>query len=63
MEKLILTAREEAIAQRAAEIAVARVTDEFYNQVGKSVVTRLLVWVGVMVVGFGVAKGWVKWPQ
>lgn len=63
MEKLILTAREEAIAQRAAEIAVARMADEVYKQVGKSFVTKFLVWLGMAIVGFGLAKGWLKWPQ
>ncbi len=63
MEKVQLTAREEAIAQRAAEIAVEKVAIHFYAQVGRGVLTRLLVWIGMGVVGFLLAKGWVKWPN
>lgn len=60
-DELHLTEREEAIARRAAEIAIEQVTERFYAQVGKSVVTKMFVWLGVATVGFGVAKGWIKW--
>jgi hypothetical protein len=47
-----------AIAKVAAKIAVKEVSNEFYRQVGHSVVTRLLVWIGLLAFGFGMAKGW-----
>lgn len=39
---IVLTAREEAIAERAAERALEKV----YTQIGKSIITRLLWWAG-----------------
>ena len=56
---ITLTEREEAIARRAAEIAVKQLTDEFYASVGKSVVQRWLVILGAVVVSFAVGKGWI----
>jgi hypothetical protein len=56
---LHLTDREMAIAKIAAKLAVKEVSDEFYRQVGKSVVTRMLIWIGLFMVGFGAAKGWI----
>lgn len=58
-----LTEREMAIARKAAEIAVEMATDTMYKQIGKSVVTRIFVWVGVVVLGIGAANGWIKWPN
>lgn len=55
-----LTEREMAIAKAAAKLAVQEISDEFYKQVGKSFVTKALVWVGMLAVGFGMAKGWIK---
>lgn len=37
------------IAERAAEKAVAMVKNEFYNEVGRSVVSRFIMIVGIMV--------------
>jgi hypothetical protein len=54
-----LTEREMTIAKIAAKLAVKEVSNEFYRQVGRSVVTRFFVWVGLFVVGFGMAKGWI----
>jgi hypothetical protein len=54
-----LTDREMTIAKVAAKLAVKEVSDEFYRQVGKSVVTRLFIWIGLFMVGFGAAKGWI----
>ena len=54
-----LTDREMAIAKIAAKIAVKEVSDEFYRQVGKGLVTRVFVWIGLIAVGFAVAKGWI----
>lgn len=56
---LHLTDREMAIAKVAAKLAVKEVSDEFYRQVGKSVITRMFIWIGLFMVGFGAAKGWI----
>ena len=53
-----LTEREEAIARRAAEIAVRKMTDEFYGSVGRTVVNRLLIIIGAAFVAFAAGKGW-----
>ena len=58
-----LTDREMLIAQKAAEIAVKRMQDEFYKQVGKGVVTKFFVVVGAALVGWLTAKGFVVWPK
>lgn len=57
-----LTPRELAIARRAAKMAIEDLSNEFYRQVGKSVVARLLTWVGMLAVAafmYAVGKGWV----
>jgi hypothetical protein len=41
----------EEIAERAAERAMAKLTDHMYKQVGKSVVSKLFWLVGVISVG------------
>ena len=63
MPEIELTEREMLIARKAAKLAVEEMTNEIYRQVGKGVLTRLLVWVGTFVVGFAVAKGWIVWKQ
>jgi len=55
-----LTEREILVAQAAAELAVRRMTDTFYKEVGRTFVARLFIVVGAAVVGFAVARGWVK---
>lgn len=55
-----LTEREEAIAQRAADLAVQRMTTEFYESVGKTVVNRMLIIIGAAVVAFLAGKGWLS---
>lgn len=57
-EEIKLTARELAIAEKAANLAVDRVLTKFYAGVGKSVVNRLLILIGAAVVAFVVGKGW-----
>lgn len=47
------------IAEKAAEIAVSRLSDEFYKSVGKNVVQRWLIWAGMLAVGFAGGKGWI----
>jgi hypothetical protein len=60
MDDVELTDRELLVAKRAAKMAVQEMQDEFYRQVGKSVMTRVLVWVGIAAVAFAAGKGWVK---
>ena len=59
MSEVTLTAREEAIAKRAAKIAVEEMSGEFYKKVGKTVVEKALIWIGLLVVGFVFGKGWI----
>ncbi|MFM1990197.1 MAG: hypothetical protein RJA99_3154 [Pseudomonadota bacterium] len=59
-EDIELTDRELAIAERAADIAVKRMMDEFYKGVGKSVVQRFLVILGAVVIAFAAGKGWIS---
>lgn len=61
MGEIQITDREEAVAQRAAELAVQRVTQEFYASVGKSVINRWLIIIGAVAVAFATGKGWVPW--
>jgi len=55
-----LTEREMLIAKAAARMAVKEMTDDFYRQIGKNVVTKAFIWIGVAVVSFAVGKGWIK---
>jgi hypothetical protein len=55
-----LTARETAIAKEAAKLAVAELETRFYAQVGKTVITRILVWIGIAAVAFAAGKGWIS---
>ena len=57
-----LSDREKLIAQEAARLAVKQMTDNFYKEVGRSLVSRFLIVVGVGIVGYLVAKGYVKVP-
>lgn len=53
----------EAIAEKAAEKAVAKLTAQFYQQVGKGVVSKLLTVIGIITVGaymWAVSHGWIK---
>lgn len=54
-----LTERELAVAKEAARLAVKELSDEFYKQVGKTVVTKVLVWIGIAAVAFAAGKGWI----
>ncbi len=54
-----LSERERAIAKEAAKLAIVELSNEFYRQVGKGVVTRVLVWLGIAAVGFAAGKGWI----
>lgn len=55
-----LTEREMLIAKRAAQMAVEEMTAQFYQQVGKTVIQRALIFIGAMAIGFGMAKGWIN---
>ena len=59
MNDIVLTEREEAIAKRAAKHAIEEMSNEFYKKVGKTIVEKLLIWIGILVVGFVFGKGWV----
>ena len=54
-----LTDRELAIAKEAARIAVQEISNEFYKQVGKTLIQKVLIWVGIAFVAFATGKGWV----
>ena len=58
MSSIELTEREEAIARRAAKLAIEEMSGEFYKMVGKTVVEKVLIWIGLLVVGFVFGKGW-----
>ena len=58
MSDIELTEREKAIAKEAAKIAIEDLAGGFYKQVGKTIINKVLVWVGALVVGFVLGKGW-----
>lgn len=53
-----LSEREMMIAKKAAELAVQQLSDEFYKSIGKNVVQRWLIWIGLLAAGFAGGKGW-----
>jgi len=59
MADIELTEREQAIAKEAAKIAIEELAGEFYKQVGKTVINKILIWIGAIVVGFAFGKGWI----
>ena len=59
MNDIVLTEREEAIAKKAAKLAMEEMSGEFYKLVGKTIVEKLLIWIGILVVGFVFGKGWI----
>jgi hypothetical protein len=59
MSEITLTDREEAIAKRAAKLAIDEMSNEFYKKVGKTVVEKALIWIGALFVGFVIGKGWI----
>ena len=59
MEDITLTDREEAIAKKAAKLAIEEMSNEFYKKVGKTIVEKLFIWIGILVVGFVFGKGWI----
>jgi hypothetical protein len=59
MNEIELTDREETIARKAAKMAIEEMSGEFYKMVGKTVVEKALIWIGLLVVGFVFGKGWI----
>ena len=59
MSEITLTEREEAIARKAAKLAVEEVSSEFYKKVGKTIVEKVFIFIGLLAVGFVAGKGWV----
>lgn len=58
-DSLELTEREIQIAKLAAELAVKQMTDSFYKEVGRTVVSRFLIVVGAAFVAFAIGRGWI----
>lgn len=53
----------EEIAERAAERAVAKMTDHMYREIGKTVFQKFVWILGVVAVGlslYAANKGWIK---
>jgi hypothetical protein len=61
-EELQLTEREMLIAKTAAKMAVKEIQDSFYKEIGKGVVTKAFIWIGLAIVGFLAGKGYIKFP-
>ena len=59
MSTVELTERERLIAKEAAKLALEELSGEFYKKIGKTVVEKVLIWVGMLVVGFVLGKGWI----
>jgi len=59
MNDITLTDREEAIAKKAAKLAIEEMSNEFYKKVGQTIVEKLFIWIGILVVGFVFGKGWI----
>lgn len=57
-----LSEREMLIAREAARMAVKDITDGFYRDVGKTLVSKVLIWLGVAAVAFAAGRGWLKLP-
>ncbi len=53
----------EEIAERAADRAIQKLTDEAYRSIGKSIVNKLFYIVGVLSVAlyfWAIQRGWIK---
>jgi hypothetical protein len=59
MSSIELTERERAIAKEAAKLAIEEMSSEFYKKVGKTIVEKAFIFIGLLAVGFVVGKGWV----
>ena len=54
-----LTDRERLIAKEAAKLALEELSGEFHKRVGRTIIEKLLIWIGLLVVGFVFGKGWI----
>jgi hypothetical protein len=59
MSDIQLTERERAIAKEAAKLAIEEMSSEFYKKIGKTVVEKVFIWVGLFVAGLVLGKGWI----
>ena len=59
MSDIQLTERERAIAKEAAKLALEELSSEFYKKVGKTLVEKVLIWVGLLAAGYVFGKGWI----
>ena len=59
MSDIQLTDRERLIAKEAAKLAIEEMSSEFYKKVGKTIVEKALIWIGLFVVGLVIGKGWI----
>jgi hypothetical protein len=54
-----LTERERLIAKEAAKLAIEEMSSEFYKKVGKTIVEKIFIFIGLLAVGFIAGKGWI----
>lgn len=59
MADIELTERERLIAKEAAKLAIEEMSSEFYKKIGKTIVEKALIWIGLFVVGLVIGKGWI----
>ena len=59
MADIELTDRERLIAKEAAKLAIEEMSSEFYKKIGKTVVEKALIWIGLFVAGLVIGKGWI----
>lgn len=59
MSNIELTERERAIAKEAAKLAIEEMSSEFYKKVGKTIVEKAFIFIGLLAVGFFAGKGWI----
>ena len=59
MADIELTEREKLIAKEAAKLALEELSSEFYKKVGKTIVEKFFIFVGLLAVGFVMGKGWI----
>jgi hypothetical protein len=57
MSDVELTDRERLIAKEAAKLAIEEMSSEFYKKVGKTVVEKVLIWIGLLAAGYLAGKG------
>lgn len=58
MSDVELTERERLIAKEAAKLALEELSSEFYKKVGRTVVDKIFIGLGILAFGFVMGKGW-----